>query len=144
MGMAANKGLPSWIIERLEIGGFLENTNRRPQKTLACVNRLSGKKIVTKGKGTGRGGGNLGGNRPFRFSLSLVPRSTKGLFTERIPRNLLLACRLCLFVAFLNYFIANERCMFTTRRKFTLNKINANFPKVGFTLACAQTKLNSG
>ena len=95
-------------------------------------------------EGNGEGGGNLGGNRPFRFSLSLVPRSTKGLFTERIPRNLLVACRLCHFVAFLNYFIANERCMFTTRRKFTLTKINANFPKVRFTLACAQTKLNSG
>ena len=28
-----------------------------------------------------RGWGAGGGDRPFRFSLSLVPRSTKGLFT---------------------------------------------------------------
>ena len=74
MGMAANIGLPSWLIDRLEIGGFLENTNRRPQKTVACVNRLSGKKIVRKGKGTGRGGGELRGEQAFSlFPLPSTP-----------------------------------------------------------------------
>ena len=53
-----------------------------PQKyaTIACEQALClGKKIARKGKGRGE--------RLFRFSLSLDPRSTKGLFTGYLQRD---------------------------------------------------------
>ena len=66
MGMAANKGLLSWIIERLEIGGFLENTNRRPQKNASLCEQALWEKNSKEREGNGGGGGQA-------FSLFPLP-----------------------------------------------------------------------
>ena len=58
-------------------------TNKKLQKPISFYScslwtgSLFGEKIARKGKGNG------GWGEPFRFSLSLVPRSTKGLFKDK-------------------------------------------------------------
>ena len=54
----------------------------------------------------GNGGGGGAGEQAFSlFPLPSTPLDQRPVhrLQKRIPRNLLLACRLCLFVAFLNY-----------------------------------------